>query len=286
MLRLTGNAGPQRNRNGHDMKYPAETIIYNLDRIDPATRAAILASPKYLKWFSQKPDAMLRLDGSTKVIKGNKLGFRTAILYLAPYTMSGFNVCPMAKLAKCHDGCLNTSGRGAMKSVAMSRLRKTLFFLQFRDECIAMVKHEVANAEKHAAKHGYVLLVRLNGTSDIRWENYGIMQAYPGVQFYDYTKLANRKHIPANYDLTFSYSGVPEFQTQVRLAIGAGMRLAVVFRNRAMVESMIDAGASFQGLPIVDGDDTDVRHIDPLHSAVALYAKGLAKHDNSGFVVG
>jgi len=168
----------------------------------------------------------------------------------------------------------------------MSRLRKTLFFLQYQAEAIAMIKREVCNAEKHAAKLGYVLLVRLNGTSDIRWENYGIIQAYPGVQFYDYTKLANRKHIPANYDLTFSYSGVPEFQTQVRLAIAAGMRLAVVFRNRAMVESMIDAGASFQGLAIVDGDDTDVRHIDPQHSAVALYAKGLAKRDQSGFVVG
>ena len=268
------------------MKYSASTIIYNLDRIDPVTREQILNSPKLLRWFSKKPAAMLRLDGSTKVIKGNKLGFRTAILYLAPYNISGFNVCPMAQIAQCHDGCLFTSGRGAMQTVMMARLRKTLFFLQYQAEAIAMIKHEVKTAEKHAAKLGYVLLVRLNGTSDIRWERYGIIQAYPAVQFYDYTKLANRKDIPANYDLTFSYSGVSEFQTQVRLAIAAGMRLAVVFRNRAMVESMIDAGASFQGLPVVDGDDTDVRHIDPQASAVALYAKGLAKHDYSGFVVG
>ena len=268
------------------MKYSAETIIYDLSRIAPDTRAQILASPKYLKWFSQKPDAMLRLDGSVKVIKGNKLGYRTAILYLAPYTMSGQNVCPNAALAQCFEACLNTAGRGAMKSVEMSRLRKTLFFLQFKTEAIAMIKREVGAMEKHAAKQGYVLLVRLNGTSDLRWENYGIIQAYPAVQFYDYTKLANRKNLPANYDLTFSYSGVPEFQTQVRLAIAAKMRLAVVFRNRAMVESMIADGASFAGLPVVDGDDTDVRHIDPQASAVALYAKGKAKKDFSGFVVG
>jgi hypothetical protein len=268
------------------MKHSAKTVIYDLSRIDPETRAAILASPKYLKWFSQKPDAMLRLDGSTKVIKGNKLGFKTAILYLAPHKMSGQNICANAALAKCFEACLKSAGRGAMKSVEMSRLRKTLFFLQYRSEALAMIKREVAVFEKRAAKQGYVLLVRLNGTSDIRWENYGVIQAYPAVQFYDYTKLSNRKNVPANYDLTFSYSGVPEFQKQVALATAAGMRMAVVFRNRGMVDRMLADGAAFHGMPVVDGDDTDIRHIDPMGSAVALYAKGAAKHDYSGFVVG
>ena len=83
---------------------------------------------------------MLRLDGSTKVIKGNKLGYRTAILYLAPANMSGDNVCPMAKLAACAEACLNTSGRGAMTGVQMSRLRKTLFWLQYQAEAIALIK--------------------------------------------------------------------------------------------------------------------------------------------------
>lgn len=268
------------------MKYTAETIIYDLSRIAPETRAAILASRKFKKWFSQKPDAMLRMDGSTKVIKGNKLGFRTAILYLAPYTMSGTNVCANAGLAKCFNACLKSAGRGAMQTVEMSRLRKTLFFLQYRDEAIAMIKNEIAVFEKRAAKQNFVLLVRLNGTSDLRWENYGIMQAFPNVQFYDYTKLANRKNVPANYDLTFSYSGVPEFQKQVDLAVNAGMRLAVVFRKRDTVEHMLANGETFHGMPVVDGDDTDVRHIDPQASAVALYAKGAAKRDLTGFVVG
>jgi hypothetical protein len=229
---------------------------------------------------------MLRLDGSTKVIKGNKLGYRTAILYLAPYTMSGHNVCPMAKTAKCFDACLNTSGRGAMATVQFARLRKTMFLLQYRSEAIAMINNEVRCFEKHAAKTGYVLLVRLNGTSDLRWEQYGIIENHPAVQFYDYTKLANRKGIPANYDLTFSYSGVPEYQKQVQLAIAANMRIAVVFRTRATVNDMLARGASFMGLPVVDGDDTDIRHIDPMASAVALYAKGKGKQDQSGFVVG
>ena len=114
------------------MRYSAQTIIYDLSRLAPDTRKLILNSKKFRKWFSQKPDSMLRIDGSTKVIKGNKLGYRTAILYLAPANMSGVNVCPMAKLAACAEACLNTSGRGAMTGVQMSRLRKTLFWLQYQ----------------------------------------------------------------------------------------------------------------------------------------------------------
>jgi hypothetical protein len=74
-------------------------IIYDLSRLAPDTRKLILTSKKFRKWFFERPDSMLRLDGSTKVIKGNKLGYRTAILYLAPANMSGNNVCPMAKTA-------------------------------------------------------------------------------------------------------------------------------------------------------------------------------------------
>lgn len=261
-------------------------IIYDLSRLAPDTREAILSSKKYRKWFSKKPDAMLRLNGSTKVIKGNKLGYRTAILYLAPAAMSGVNVCPMAQLAQCAEPCLNTSGRGAMTGVQMSRLRKTLFWFQYQDEAIALIKHEVAMFEARAKKQGWILLIRLNGTSDIRFENYGIIQSYPAVQFYDYTKLANRKNVPANYDLTFSYSGVPAYQSQVKLALASGMRLAVVFRKRATVNDMLASGERFMGLNVVDGDDTDIRHLDPMGVAVALYAKGKGKHTKSLFVVG
>jgi hypothetical protein len=42
----------------------------------------------------------------------------------------------------------------------------------------------------------------------------------------------------------------------------------------------------FLGLPVVDGDDTDIRHLDPRGAIVALYAKGKARRDQSGFVVG
>lgn len=254
-------------------------IIYDLTLVPEATRKAILKSKKFRKWFSEKPGTMLRLDGSTKVIKGNKLGYRTAILYLSPAKSSGVNVCAMAKLAACSDACLNTAGRGAMTGVQMSRLRKTLFFIQFQQEAVIQIKREVAMFEARSSKQGWTLLIRLNGTSDIRWERYGIIQAYPSVQFYDYTKLANRKDIPTNYDLTFSYSGVAAYQSQVKIALEAGMRIAVVFAKQSSFPDR------YLDRPVVDGDDTDIRHIDSVHSVVALYAKGKAKQDRSGFVV-
>jgi hypothetical protein len=72
----------------------------------------------------------------------------------------------------------------------------------------------------------------------------------------------------------------------VAKAVANGERIAVVFRNRAIVEQMLANGETFLGLPLVDGDNTDIRHLDPKNTIVALYAKGKAKRDTSGFVVG
>lgn len=261
-------------------------MLYDLSKLPRETREQIEASARWRKFFNAKPKSMLRLDGNAKTVKGNKKGFKTAILYLTPANGSGVNVCAMAMLALCDAPCLNTAGRGAMHSVQFSRLRKTLFWLQFQSEAIAMIKRDIAKFDAKCAREGFTLLVRLNGTSDIRFENYGIIQAFPHVQFYDYTKLPNRRNIPANYDLTYSYSGVSAFQQYVEIAKRDGNRLAVVFRNRAIVERMLANGETFEGLPVVDGDDTDIRHMDPRGVVVALYAKGKAKNDNSGFVVG
>lgn len=261
-------------------------MIYDLSRLPRETREQIETSAEWRKFFSEKPKAMLRLDGNAKTIKGNKKGFKTAILYLTPANGSGVNMCALAALALCADPCLATAGRGVMSNVQMARLRKTLFWLQFQSEAIAMIKRDIARHEARCAREGYILLVRLNGTSDIRWENYGIIQSFPHLTFYDYTKLPNRKGVPSNYDLTFSYSGVSGFQSYVNTAKANGNRIAVVFRDRAIVDEMLATGATFHGLPVVDGDDTDIRHLDPQGVVVALYAKGKAKHDRSGFVVG
>jgi hypothetical protein len=262
------------------------TIIYDLSKLDPQVRKDIENKPKIRKLFTAKPDKLLGVSGDAKTSKGEKLGFKTAILYMAPAMQSGEQLCPMAAIAQCDLACLFTAGRGAMAPVFFSRLRKALFWQQYREEFIALLKKEIANLYTRSQKDGdWELLVRLNGTTDIRWENYGIIETLPMVKFYDYTKIANRKNLPVNYDLTFSYSGVAAYLPFVKKAIAMGMRIAVVFRTRKLVEDMLFFKQTFLGLDIVDGDDTDVRVLDPLGVVVALYAKGKAKKDTTGFVV-
>lgn len=236
--------------------------------------------------LAQFPKKLLAIDTNAKTIKGQKYGFMTGILYLAPSTISGFNTCPMAKIAQCEAACLYSAGRGAFNSVQQSRINKTILFHTQRDAFMRHLAKDIAKLVKKAEAKGMTPLVRLNGTSDIRWENlrFGddqktVFELFPDVQFYDYTKLANRKDIPANYDLTFSYSGVTGYQKYVQQAIDAGMRVAVVFRTRD------DIPQAFLGMECVDGDNSDIRHLDPQGCVVALYAKGSAKRDVTGFVV-
>jgi hypothetical protein len=51
--------------------------------------------------------------GNPKTAKGEGRGYFTFILHLAPASLSGWNVCPMAT-AGCKAACLNTAGRGGI----------------------------------------------------------------------------------------------------------------------------------------------------------------------------
>lgn len=243
---------------------------------------------------------LLNVDSNAKTVKGQKEGFLTGVLYLAPYKLSGFNTCAMADIAQCAHACLNTAGRaGIIKTgestnpIQQARIRKTKQFYNERQQFMLTLAKDIEKLIKQAKRDGFIPLVRLNGTSDIKWENiqfdyefiHGktrtitIFELFPEIQFYDYTKIPNRKSLPKNYDLTFSYSGVLAYQKYAKQAIDSGMRLAVVFRLQDKIPS------HYLGLPCVDGDNTDIRHLDPKRSIVALYAKGKAKKDYSGFVI-
>ena len=244
----------------------------------------IVSSDKWSADFTKLPERLMNY-ANAKTIKGEKLEVRTGVIYLAPASLSGRNVCPMAKLASCIDGCLNTAGRGQMQSVQIYRIRKTLFWFDHPDAFKALLAKEANKLIAYCEKRNLTPAIRPNGTSDIRWENHiwslMVETSKRGVKWYDYTKIANRI-IPDTsvYDLTFSYSGAnPRYLQQVETAVQLGYRIAVVFRTRESIP------AEFFGMPCVDGDDTDLRFLDPQGVVVALYAKGGAKTDRSGFVV-
>jgi hypothetical protein len=269
-----------------------QSLAYDISALSLDIQLQILGNAHNRSLFARLPEKLLGIDTNAKTIKGEKYGIKTAILYLMPAKQSGVQLCPMAKIAGCEKACLFTAGRGAMSNVMLSRLRKTLYFNQYRDLFMNQLHNELIRERAKAKRKGYKLIVRLNGTSDIRFENIpvsgyaNIMQALPDIQYYDYSKLANRRNIPANYDITFSYSGVADYAPYVAKAVANGERIAVVFRDRAIVERMLANGETFLGLPVIDGDNSDIRHIEPKGVIVALYAKGPARKDQSGFVVG
>lgn len=236
---------------------------------------------------------LLSIDTNAKTSKNTKYGYLTGIQYLSPYNTSGVNLCPMAEKAGCIKSCLYYSGRGKFKNVQQARLNRTKLYLNNQAEYFNQLITEIQALIKKAAKRELRPLIRLNGTSDIRWENIGfvfedtyyrnIFEFFPNIQFMDYTKIPNRvdsknglNNWPSNYDLTFSYSGAPEFQKYNKRAIDKGVRVAVVFDK---VETI---PLQFHGRKVLGGDDNDLTFTKPKGSILALYAKGAKAEIQAG----
>lgn len=216
-----------------------------------------------------------------KTTKGEKLGVLTGILYLAPAKISGYEVCPK-RSEGCTAACLYTAGMGAFSNVQQARIDKTKMFFGDRDSFLDQLRKDIKALVKKATKLNMTPAIRLNGTSDIEWTRFTLMSEFPDVQFYDYTKVYNRleKQIPTNYHLTFSKNEVNEAECVGALKLG--VNVAVVFstkKGEALPET-------WNGFPVYDGDDTDLRFMDPKGGyVIGLRAKGRAKKDVSGFVV-
>jgi hypothetical protein len=235
---------------------------------------------------------LLGVGTNAKTIKGDGSEYLTAILYMTPYKVMVdgklFNSCSMAEQASCIEGCLYTAGRGAFNNVQTARQRKAEWFYRDRVGFMKQLYHDIHKFQQYCLKRGIQPCVRLNGTTDIRWELLpamphnlaNIFQEFPAVQFYDYTKIPNRKVSDyPNYHLTWSYSAAnAKYEEKFWEVIRNGMSVAVVFRKP------IDM-TTWRGYKVVDGDKDDLRFLDPKQSIVALYAKGRAKKDTSGFVV-
>jgi len=224
-----------------------------------------------------------------------KKGYNTYILHLAPHTLSGHNTCPKAT-AGCSAACLNTAGRGGMfkkgeftNNIQKARIRKTELFYNDRNQFMELLVKDITLAIKQSKRMNLIPVFRLNGTSDISWEKYpvqmgkvvysNIFNAFGFVQFYDYTKVLGRKvNNISNYHLTFSAADGNDLD--VLLARKAGYNIATVFG----IKKTLPMPDSYMGLPVFNGDESDLRFLDPKQVVVGLYAKGKAKKDTSGFV--
>ena len=237
--------------------------------------------------------------GNNKTIKGEAIGYRTYGIHLAPSKISGYNTCPYASKG-CALACLNTAGRGIMKTVQQARIDKTKMFFEDREAFMEQLIKEITSGIKSAKRAGLKPCFRLNLTSDISWEkltvagektslfdkrDQTIFDLFPDVTFYDYTKSMSRAKAsqrlkggcwPSNYHLTYSRSEVTNDDWIKKLA-HMGVNTAVVFRGQLPEK--------YLGLDVVSGDETDLRFLDKKGVVVGLTEKGLAKKDETGFVV-
>lgn len=207
-------------------------------------------------------------------------GTLTYCVYLAPSVMSGYSVCPMSE--HCREFCLQGSGLNKvdtmshgieLSTINQSRVKKTKAFFENKQVFMDVLIQEIEKYRRKARSKRMKFAVRLNGTSDLsplafRDERTGknILQLFPRVQFYDYTKVRARINLLDhydNYDLTFSYDGHNWDAAEEYLSRGG--KVAVVFRDQKRLP------VSFRGFPVCDGNAYDMRYLDPKSHVVGLH---------------
>lgn len=223
---------------------------------------------------------------NAKTVKGEKKDVLTGILYMMPDD----TICPVARLAGCRSACLVSAGRAAFTpGIGMARAGRTRFFYADRGAFMELLYKEVKKVVDKAAKKGVLPAIRLNGTSDIDWSGIpvegfnNIFEAFPDVQFYDYTKspaIIRKAASVDNWHMTASYSEASDKYSNmiVKAAEKYHTNLAVVFDSKKLPDT-------FLGRKVISGDETDLRFTDETGVVVGLYAKGSAKQDKTGFVI-
>jgi hypothetical protein len=156
-----------------------------------------------------------------------------------------------------------------------SRIKKTKMFFEDREFFVRWMIEEIKQSKKKSEKLGYSFSVRLNNTSDISPEMFwirqedgstkNILQLFPDVQFYDYTKVPSRIELTKkykNYDLTFSFDGT-NLETCEKM-LSSKVRVAMVFNTLPK---------KFLSYKVIDGDLYDMRYRDKKNVIVGLKFK-------------
>ena len=219
------------------------------------------------------PSWIIRSEGNRKLdLGGGNLG-AVAGLTLTPATFGPATTCQ--NFRHCADLCVLTHGRGAFESVRNARAARVAALSAHPEDMAVLLAHDVDRLNRRYGGTGYAL--RLNVASDIAWEAAApwlVRRAVAGgAVVYDYTKRWTREAEPVDgYRLTYSAAGhsVPRIVERVE----SGRNVAVVFTT-AKGDAL---PTSWHGVPVIDGDISDVRSLDPSGVIVGLRAKGKAIH--------
>lgn len=237
---------------------------------------------------------------STKLTLSYKNGYETYGIYLAPATMARdkkhpqLNVCPNSK--NCRDVCLQGSGinkcdtlyRGVkLSKTNIARRKKTHLFFDNRNEFMELLIHELKRYNRHANNNNMGFAVRLNCTSDLsplafKYNGKNILELFPHIQFYDYTKVRNRikliKEYP-NYDITFSFDG--ENWDFCEEFLNMGGKVAVVFDIKDSNGKQI-LPKYYKGYKVIDANNDDMRFLNENGTIMGLHYHTTANNYKNG----
>lgn len=209
---------------------------------------------------------------SSKLMHNERLNMLTYGLYLASADASNINVCP--KSSMCRESCLVGSGYAKIDALAGStkvidsRITKTRLFFANKPLFMKLLCIEIDRAMNKAKRLNMEFSIRLNCTSDIsplafNMNGKNILELYPNVMFYDYTKVKNYWKIAekySNYYLTFSRDGSVENENECLEWLSKGNNVAVVFG----VTKTSELPKKWKGYEVLVGDDYDYRVWDKL----------------------
>ena len=213
-------------------------------------------------------------DSNTKLSKSNKsqTKFRTFGISLAPAKSGGIgNLCPHASTA-CEAACLDGSGmRSVWQSIHIGKIARTIAFQTERQWFLDQLARELTNKQRAADNNGYTIAMRGNILSDVPWEAFGIVDDFKRIQWYDYTKNPKRAGlVRSNYWVTFSRSESNQRATMRTLR--NGNNVAVVFAS-SLGRRFTYLPETYKGFTVIDGDQTDLRFLDPRGVVVGLKLK-------------
>lgn len=256
-----------------------------------------------------RPNYILSVSSDPKTIKSLIDGVLTGVMYGMPANGSGeWNDCPFASLG-CTMACLNTSGHGGigldqdnLNPVQIARLKRSAYFHTRRSEFWTMLIRDIDRLIRKAKKLGLMPAVRLNGTTDVKWESTpvvidnvkiadNIMQLYPDVIYYDYTAWPYAKRpnetLPNNYHLTFSRKENNDSQIADNISHGRNVTVVVDIPSR---DKSTAIPTTWREIPTFDADKSDFRPNDPIGRILILRyksakASSLTDALASGFVV-
>lgn len=243
--------------------------------------------------YNYDTTSLLAINNSPKTNPDLRFGYLVGTLYLSPQknvinaphygieyntkeiNLSKINLCKNATTG-CSTAC--TYHQGIFKNalfhknkVKQARLKRTLKFLTQRNEFFAQLIKEINSLQRKAKRNNLKVAISLNGTSDILWEKESftfkeveyknIMELFPEINFFDYTKyniLKSRKKMPKNYHLTYSRAGmqrgslVDDWEV-LKDYLNKKINIAIVCTND--IKNRLLSNSTYDGYLIINGDE-------------------------------